>query len=556
MVHVGGGGAAYGVRLYYCTYQDVCFNSVNITSTNTTSGNALRVDGTTSDLNVVNNVLANPGGGYAYYADAGGAAGIATSDYNDLYTSGASLAYWGSAARATLGDLQSASGKDANSISVLPAFYSTTNLRAMNPALDGAATPFAGISEDYDGDPRDPGNPDIGADEFSLVVTLTPQVLNGWNMIGLPLAVADPLKASLYPEAVSNAFAYQAPPVGYTSRDTILNGIGYWLKFPPAASVSLTGAPVLSDTIALAQGWNLIGSIAYPILKTQVAQSSGGLVASNYFAFNGVAGYGSSDTLQPGRAYWVKASAAGNIILDVLYTSGTAPTPPGEEPQDDLAEMDAVTFSVPGTEGQSATVYVALPGSGIEAERFDMPPLPPAGAFDIRFGSNRFGEILPEGGELPVLLQGVSGPVRVAAAAGARATLSLVEKTGQVVSAVHLLAPGRPVTVNPGDGKRYFIAAAGTPVEFSLGQNYPNPFNPSTTLRYSLPVGGTVWLTVHNILGEEVASPVRGETIPAGEHSVEFDASSLPTGAYFCTFRAQGDDGRVFTQSRKMLLMK
>ena len=69
------------------------------------------------------------------------------------------------------------------------------------------------------------------------------------------------------------------------------------------------------------------------------------------------------------------------------------------------------------------------------------------------------------------------------------------------------------------------------PAEYLLAQNYPNPFNPSTVIDFSIPVDGLVNLTVYNSLGEEVAVLVNN-ILPAGSHSVNFDASKLTSGIY------------------------
>ncbi|HSH00116.1 MAG TPA: hypothetical protein VLB27_08705, partial [candidate division Zixibacteria bacterium] len=44
------------------------------------------------------------------------------------------------------------------------------------------------------------------------------------------------------------------------------------------------------------------------------------------------------------------------------------------------------------------------------------------------------------------------------------------------------------------------------PYRFTLRQNAPNPFNPSTTISFSIPLSGRVRLTVHNILGQRIAT--------------------------------------------------
>lgn len=89
-----------------------------------------------------------------------------------------------------------------------------------------------------------------------------------------------------------------------------------------------------------------------------------------------------------------------------------------------------------------------------------------------------------------------------------------------------------------------------TPLVFNLYQNYPNPFNPSTTIKYSIPELSKVRLTLFNLLGEEVTTLVNEEKI-AGNYSVEFNASSAPSGVYFYQLKA-GE----YIQTKKMILIK
>ena len=93
-------------------------------------------------------------------------------------------------------------------------------------------------------------------------------------------------------------------------------------------------------------------------------------------------------------------------------------------------------------------------------------------------------------------------------------------------------------------------AHAVLPVEYSLSQNYPNPFNPTTAINYALPQSGNVSLVVYNIRGEEVAFLING-TVPAGVHSVNWDASTVSSGIYF--YRLTVGD---LTETKKMLLLK
>jgi len=88
------------------------------------------------------------------------------------------------------------------------------------------------------------------------------------------------------------------------------------------------------------------------------------------------------------------------------------------------------------------------------------------------------------------------------------------------------------------------------PSEFKLEQNYPNPFNPSTTISWQSPVGSWQVLKIFDVIGNEIATLVDEEK-EAGYHSIDFNASEIPSGIYF--YRLQSGD---FIDTKKMLLLK
>ena len=88
------------------------------------------------------------------------------------------------------------------------------------------------------------------------------------------------------------------------------------------------------------------------------------------------------------------------------------------------------------------------------------------------------------------------------------------------------------------------------PDAFALGQNYPNPFNPSTAIEYEIPTPQHVRLEVFDATGRSVGVLVDG-ILPAGTHSVRFDADNLPSGLYVYRLQANGE-----TLTRKMTLLR
>ena len=85
---------------------------------------------------------------------------------------------------------------------------------------------------------------------------------------------------------------------------------------------------------------------------------------------------------------------------------------------------------------------------------------------------------------------------------------------------------------------------------YKLEQNYPNPFNPTTTIGFGIPEKGNVKISVLNILGEEI-KVLLNEEKEAGYHSVDFNASELPSGVYFYQLRAGS-----FVETKKMILLR
>lgn len=63
---------------------------------------------------------------------------------------------------------------------------------------------------------------------------------------------------------------------------------------------------------------------------------------------------------------------------------------------------------------------------------------------------------------------------------------------------------------------------ATTPVALRLHPNVPNPFNPMTTVRFDLPAGGSVRLSVFDVAGRLVRALV-DDSMPQGNHEVVWD---------------------------------
>jgi hypothetical protein len=124
--------------------------------------------------------------------------------------------------------------------------------------------------------------------------------------------------------------------------------------------------------------------------------------------------------------------------------------------------------------------------------------------------------------------------------------------TGAVlIDSVSFLAPGVAPTVLPKNFLPRGIVE--TPQQFTLYQNYPNPFNPTTTISFDLPRAAKVTVTIYDILGREVLSPISNQQMSEGKQQIVFNGSTLASGVYF--YRMIANSGE-FVASKKMVMVK
>lgn len=91
--------------------------------------------------------------------------------------------------------------------------------------------------------------------------------------------------------------------------------------------------------------------------------------------------------------------------------------------------------------------------------------------------------------------------------------------------------------------------------KFELKQNYPNPFNPKTNVEFVLPVKSKVELKIYNIMGEELEKIIDDE-IEKGIYKIDIDMKNYSSGVYLINLKAKGFDGKNYSTTRKMMLMK
>jgi hypothetical protein len=151
-------------------------------------------------------------------------------------------------------------------------------------------------------------------------------IQRGWNMLSLPLLVEDGRCSTLFPTAISHAFRYVSGS-SYVISDSLIPGTGYWVKFADSQHVVIAGKPIMSDTVDISIGWNMIGTITNTIATDSILQLPPAI--SNGIFFGYANAYFQAAGLQPSRGYWIKASAPGKVVI---FSNGAVQLITGDAP--------------------------------------------------------------------------------------------------------------------------------------------------------------------------------------------------------------------------------
>ena len=359
--------------------------------------------------------------------------------------------------------------------------------------------------------------------------------LAGWNLVGLPLEVENSNYLNLFPTAVSGTlYGFNGT---YESGTELAPGTGYWLNFSDAGSTTIAGSAISSITISLSQGWNLISGISETTDVSAISDPGGIIVPGTVYGFDGI--YASSSQLDPGQGYWINANADGDITI-----SGGAAARTIAAFTDCSKEANILSFN-----GSELYFGVSIPEE--EMLSYQLPPKPPAGAFDVRFAEDM--KVTESAGAIEIMnntdMLTISYTINIDAGEHLRWVLTSDEgKEYELNGSAEIVVDGNVnhFTLNK---------VSSIPTEFALSQNFPNPFNPTTSISYSLPENSDISISVYNLTGQKIIELV-DDHVNAGMYTVTWNGTnhvgvSVSSGVYI--YMLQSDS---FTAVKKMILIK
>ena len=406
-----------------------------------------------------------------------------------------------------------------------------------------------------------------------------------YRLLSIPIVLDDPSPEAVLGDDIptlSSASTYDTEvarlfePIGtrvaeYPRTGAFDLGRAFWLiareTIEPIDAGAGTAEPVNAPVdLQLNEGWNFIGTpFTVPVPVANLQMESGVPVTLRSY---GPDGYNTPDdpvtTMQPFEGY--------AVFVDAATTLRVVPPQLGEEGEEALARTQKAPAAFPwrlrirgtapgGWDADNVAGVHAQAADGWDARDWPEPPTlvsglriafdPPADgpdgvglSADVRRPPSR-------GTTWPLTVQtDAAGPVhlsvdgvdQVPAAfeawlvdAGTNASWNLRDRA-QV--RLDVLADGTERALRLVVGTRAYVSEAlrdlgALPLEYVLHAPYPNPSDGPVAFQLGLPQDERVTVEVYNLLGQRVAVLKDGESMPAGVHTVVWEAPRLASGVYF-----------------------
>jgi len=362
-------------------------------------------------------------------------------------------------------------------------------------------------------------------------VELPVETIEGWNLVGLSVIIENPYHLTIFPNAIENTlFTFTGD--GYINRDSLQSGEGYWLRFPQEGLSLIDGQFNFETTINLHGDWNLISGVSNQINISAIEDPNELIIPGTVYGF-GPSGYTNTDTIVPGYGYWIRSVGEGEIMISTNRQSN-------HRQIHSTVPVDANILTMNGDN----TLYFGIQVPKKEQLSYSLPPIPPAGAFDIRFSDNF--KFCQENGIIEI--RNHTTPINIDFTIREGECWEIEDNKGEktlLMNSGTLIIPQDVYQLNLKN-----TSFENNPVSYFLGNAFPNPFNPITTIPYQLPEDGKVEVIILDILGRQISSLVN-EHKPCGYYKTLWDASNHSSGIYFVKMVTKN-----YSKTSKILLLK
>jgi hypothetical protein len=239
-----------------------------------------------------------------------------------------------------------------------------TNRNVHTLAMDSLGYVYAGT---------DSGVFKISATSIPTALAKVHHLSAGWNLLSLPLHPFNHSRESNYPSACSSAFEYNGT---YNACQSLAIGKGYWLKLDVDTDFQLLGMSTSLESVQVSTGWNIIGSLSSPFLASSIVSDPPGIRTGQFLEYDGTQ-YVTSDTIKPGKGYWVRVTQNGKLFLStspiasdvskritIIANGEMPPSPPNPDivkPKSQIPSQFALEQNYPNPFNPSTVIRYQLP---------------------------------------------------------------------------------------------------------------------------------------------------------------------------------------------------
>ena len=367
--------------------------------------------------------------------------------------------------------------------------------------------------------------------------------------MSLPVRPVNAAWNTFYPKAINVPFFFSQNQ--YQAENVLRPGVGYFVKYGDDVDRTFSGTEILSieapydlvrvhpgdrsdvDDPSISGGWNAIGGGSCPINIANISFSKYGDAAVpspaytlkyGVWSYKTDKGYSEVSHMLPGLGYWIKVNSTGYLrLVDICPLVKTTADQPVYTDKTEL--LNSATKLVIRDDAQHENGLYFINNSNVDVRYYELPPMPPAEMFDVRFNSNLY---LSNNRSEIVRLQGVEYPV-VFTINNPDAEYKLTDAiSGEVIGVIN--ATNKSVVAKNTIANVIKVEKSALTSDLSVIA-YPNPVATTSNITFAVKESGNVTIKVYNEMGNEIATLVNAD-YNVGNYATSFDATTLPAGAY------------------------
>jgi hypothetical protein len=336
-------------------------------------------------------------------------------------------------------------------------------------------------------------------------------------------------------------------------------GVGYYIKYGEDIDRVFSGSPINVinrnnypvrvhkgsetgiGTGVYNGGWNTIGAlssrvdiqrIGFTAIDDRPAPTAEYTQRAGVWAYRTNMGYQQVSALFPGKGYWIKVNEDGFLNMTAQKSSINV----ASALENKVAGFDKI--NVADNAQKNTNIYA---GNNISNANYELPPLPPAEMFDVRFSNNNYATNYED--EAVVLLQAVTYPVSVTFE-NPRANYSVVDPVTGFVYGTVKAGNTENVIINESKANAFKLVAEVVEETFFVNVAQNPVTSNNAEINFGINEDANVSLAIFNSLGNEVAKLELGD-IKKGIHNKNINVANLASGSYIVRLIA-GNEYRTF----------